>query len=57
MAARDALSEAKTRMAEALALELSKISDKTRRFPPLIREMFEKISSDFHLEQLHKEAS
>ncbi|MEO5362658.1 MAG: AAA family ATPase [Magnetococcus sp. DMHC-8] len=50
-AACDAMSESKTRMAEPIASVLSAISDETRRFPTLIRALFEKISADHGLRQ------
>ncbi|MBU2860053.1 AAA family ATPase [Acidithiobacillus ferrooxidans] len=51
-AARDALSENKTRMAEPLAFSLSAIADEARRFPTRIRALFEKISADHGLDKL-----
>lgn len=56
-AACDAMSESKTRLAEPLASTLSAIPDEARRFPTLIRALFEKISTDHGLRQVGKEAS
>lgn len=53
----DAMNENKTRMAEPLASALSAITDEARRFPNLIRAMFERISTDYGLEQTNRDAS
>lgn len=50
----DAMSEAKTRMAEPLASTLSVIADEARRFPTPIRALFERISANHGLEQAGK---
>lgn len=57
MAARDAMSDHKTRMAEPLALALSAAVDEARRFPDRIKAMFDTISADLGLEQAGKEVS
>ena len=45
-AAKDALGEAKTRMAEPIAATLASIGDEGRRFPQHIRKLFEMLSAN-----------
>ncbi|MBK1621642.1 hypothetical protein CKO42_25260 [Lamprobacter modestohalophilus] len=50
-AIRDVMVEKKTRMAEPLAMALCAITDETRRFPPLIKALFDTMASDLGLTQ------
>lgn len=50
----DAMAEQKTRLAEPLAMTLCAIADETRRFPPLIRALFDKMTADHGLTQAGK---
>jgi putative ATP-dependent endonuclease of the OLD family len=45
-AATDLLRERKTRVATAVATAIVSLSDETRRIPPAIRKLFDKISED-----------